>query len=447
MNGDFLTDVGGQFADVNVLRHGPSRCNPRDTRLSCNDYDFVIEPESGCTTARAAKLEAIRDRVNLAPIGRVSPVLLAAALLSASAGCTTRPRPAPVDEGAFWPTYMGTPSRAPFAEQRITDEPPTELWSSGVGPAIRGVPVVTDEVIIAASTDRKIQTISRLDGSVFWRKKLDGPPVDPLVIGGVIYTATEDKGRLRALEIVEGDEIWKRDSPSVATPITAVGDTLYVAAEDGSVVALVSGEEELWRVFFRRVASAGPLVLDSLIVYVAYDSVFVLDRSDATLLSRAASSEIFVGEPASDGQLLYLATERGSIFAWRLPDLEFLWQASGFGNFVSGPVVAGDDGYVVSRSGQLVRFDPQDGSAAIIARLNDAVVTLPTVVANGVLLGTLRGHLHFCRRNGEEVWDVELEGSIESPVVVHEGRIIVPMYSKRGGALSSGSQGRLVELR
>ncbi|UCF69247.1 MAG: PQQ-binding-like beta-propeller repeat protein, partial [Acidobacteriota bacterium] len=218
-------------------------------------------------------------------------------------------------------------------------------------------------------------------------------------------------------------------------------------AEDGSVLALVSGEEELWRVYFRRVASAGPLVLDSLIVYVAYDSVFVLDRSDATLLSRAASSEIFVGEPASDGRALYLATERGSIYAWRLPDLEFLWQASGFGNFIAGPVVAGDDGYIVSRSGQLVRFDPKDGSAEIIARLNDAVVTLPTVVANGVLLGTLRGRLHFCRRNGEAVWDVELEGSIESPVVVHEGRIIVPMYSRRSGTLSSGSQGRLVELR
>lgn len=416
--------------------------------MSCNDNYFeVSQPDSGCTTARAPKLEAIRGGVNFTPDGRVAVVLLATAILSLFAGCSTRPRPAPVDEGAFWPTYMGTPSRAPFAEQQIASEPPTTLWSSGVGPAIRGVPVVTDEVIIAASTDRKIQTISRLDGSVLWRRKLDGPPVDPLVIGGVIYTATEDKGRLRALEVVEGDEIWKRDSPSVATPISVIGDTLYVAAEDGSVLALVSGMEELWRVYFRRVASAGPLVLDSLVVYVAYDSVFVLNRSDATLLSRASSSEIFVGEPASDGQALYLATERGSIYAWRLPDLEFLWQASGFGNFVSGPVVAGDDGYIVSRSGELVRFDPQDGSAAIIARLDDAVVALPTVVANGLLLGTLGGRLHFCRRNGEAVWDVELEGSIELPVIVHEGRIVVPMYSQRGGALSSGSQGRLVELR
>jgi outer membrane protein assembly factor BamB len=276
---------------------------------------------------------------------------------------------------------------------------------------------------------------------------MDGPPVDPLVIGGVIYAASENKGKLVALDAVDGDEIWKRDSPSVATPISVIDDTMYVAAEDGSLLALAAGRDEVWRVFFTRAASAGPLLLDSLIVYVAFDSVYVLDRRDARLLSKAASPEIFIGEPASDGSSLYLVTERGSIYCWRLPDLEFVWQASGFGNFVSGPVVTGGDGYVVSRSGRLIRFDPATGSAAIIAMVNDVVIAPPTVVENGVLLGTLGGRLHFVRRNGEPAWDVELDGSIESPVMVHEGRLIVPMYSKRSGMLSSGSEGKIVELR
>lgn len=343
--------------------------------------------------------------------------------------------------------YLGTPSRAPFAQLRIADQPPTTLWESGVGPAIRGVPVVTDEVIVAASTDRKIQTVSRVDGSTLWRRGLPGPPVDPLVVGGVIYAASENKGKLVALEVEEGDDIWERDAPSVNTPISVVDDTLYVAAEDGSLLALAEGRNEVWRVYFRRAASAGPLLIDSLIVYVAYDSVYVLDRRDAQTIARTSSPEIFIGEPASDGKNLYLVTERGSIYSWRLPDLEFIWQVSGFGNFASGPVVAGNDGYAVSRSGNLVRFDPVSGSASIIATLGDAVIAPPTVVANGVLIGTLGGHLHFCRRNGAAVWDVQLDGSIESPTIVHEGRLIVPMYSKRRGTLSSGSEGKIVELR
>lgn len=343
--------------------------------------------------------------------------------------------------------FLGTPSRAPFAQLLIADQPPTTLWESGIGPAIRGVPVVTDEVIVAASTDRKIQTVSRVDGSTLWRRGLPGPAVDPLVVGGVIYTASENKGKLVALEVEEGDDIWEHDAPSVSTPISIVDDTLYVAAEDGSLLALASGRDEVWRVYFRRAASAGPLLLDTLIVYVAYDSVHVLDRRDARLIAKAGSPEIFIGEPASDGSNLFLVTERGSIYSWSLPDLEFIWQASGFGSFVSGPVVAGNDGYVVSRSGNLVRFDPASGSASVIATLGDAVLAPPTVVSNGVLVGTLGGRLHFCRRNGAPVWDVELDGSIEYPTIVHEGRLIVPIYSKRRGTLSSGSEGKIVELR
>ncbi len=416
--------------------------------MSRNDYATgACRGDFPGSTARPPKLEAFCGSVNFPRKSPTALAILGAITLILPAGCSTRPRPAPVDEGVFWPMYLGTPSRTPFAGLRITEEPPTILWTSGVGPAIRGVPVVTDEIIVAASTDRKIQTVSRVDGSTLWRRGMDGPPVDPLVIGGVIYAASENKGKLVAIDVVEGDDIWERDSPSVATPISVIDDTLYVAAEDGSLIALASGREEVWRVFFRRAASAGPLLLDSLIVYVAYDSVYVLDRRDARLFSKAASPEIFIGEPASDGSSLYVVTERGSIYSWRLPDLEFAWQASGFGNFVSGPVVAGDDGYVVSRSGRLVHFDPASGSASIIAALDDAVIAPPTVVANGVLVGTLGGRLHFCRRNGEPVWDVELDGSIESPVMVHEGRLIVPMYSKRRGMLSSGSEGRIVELR
>lgn len=415
-----------------------------------SDHGFLTGGEQTrlpVSTARPPKLGALRGGVNFPPAGRTALAVLGGMVLLLAAACSTRPRPAPVDEGAFWPMYLGTPTRAPFAQLRITEQPPTTLWETGVGPAIRGVPVVTDEVIIAASTDRKIQTVSRVDGSTLWRRGLPGPSVDPLVVGGVIYAATENKGKLIALEVEEGDDIWERDAPSVATPISVVNDTLYVAAEDGSLQAVASGRNEVWRVFFRRPASAGPLLLDSLIVYVAYDSVHILDRRDARLLAKAASPEIFIGEPASDGSNLYLVTERGSIYSYSLPQLNFNWQASGFGNFVSGPVIAGDDGYVVSRSGKLVRFDPASGSASIVASLADAVVAPPTVVANGVIVGTLGGWLHFRRRNGEPVWDVELDGSIESPTLVHEGRLIVPMYSKRRGTLSSGSQGRIVELR
>ena len=152
--------------------------------------------------------------------------------------------------------------------------------------------------------------------------------------------------------------------------------------------------------------------------------------------------------PASDGAMVFEATEGGSIVAWTLPDLEFSWKASGFDAFIAGPVIAGTVGYAVTTTGQLIQFDPKDGSARIIARVNEAFQTSPIVVANGILLGSLAGRLHFLSRDGEPLWSVKLDGTIEEPVSVYEGRIIVPIYGPVSGTFGIGSyRGRLLELR
>lgn len=381
---------------------------------------------------------------------RWTPTLALALAATLAAACVHRPRPAPADAGAFWPAYLGDATRAPFKSQPVGEQPPTVLWTASLGSGIRGMLVVTDEVIVAATADRNIQTLSRQDGSLFWRRRLDGPPVSPLLAGDVIYTATEDKGRLRSLDLIEGADHWGRRLPSVRVPIALAGDTLLAATDAGSLMAFLTDEfreEPLWHSRFSRAPSAGPLVLDNGIVYIAFDSLFVVNRRDGQRQAAAHSPEIFVGEAASDGSTIYLTTEKGSLVAWSIPDLQFLWQASGFQSFLAGPVLAPPYGYAVTRSGEVIRFRPEDGSAEIIARAHGSVVTPPTVVENGLLIGTLGGMLYFFSRDGQPVWDIALEGSIESPTVVHEGRIVVSLYGRGGGALSSGLRGKVVELR
>ncbi len=379
-----------------------------------------------------------------------TPTLAVALTAMLAASCVPRPRPAPVDAGAFWPAYLGNAARAPFTSQPVSEQPPTVLWTASLGSGIRGMLVVTDEVIVAATADRNIQTLSRQDGSLFWRRRLDGPPVSPVLAGEVIYTATEDNGRLRSLDLIEGGDLWRRRLPSVRVPIALAGDTLFAATDAGSLVAFLTDEDDeepLWNVRFPRAPSAGPLVLEKGIVFIAFDSLFVVSRRDGKRQAATHSPEIFVGEAASDGSAIYLTTEKGSLVAWSLPDLEFLWQASGFQSFLAGPVLAPPYGYAVTRSGEVIRFRPEDGSAEIIARARGSVVAPPTVVENGLLIGTLTGMLYFFTRDGRPVWDIALEGSIESPTVVHEGRIVVPLYGRGGGTLGSGLRGKVVELR
>lgn len=344
--------------------------------------------------------------------------------------------------------YLGNPGRTPFLAERISEREPTEVWSTAVGAGLNGMPIVTDELIVATTTDRSIKTISPQDGSTFWEDRLEGPPVSPLVIAGVIYTATEQEGRLRAMELREGDKLWERELPSVRHPIAISADTLYVATENGVAFASSGEENPIWMTRLPQVPIAGPLVVDDWLIYVTHDSIYTLDRFTGSRRTSAPGPEILIGEAASDGDRVYLASETGSLLAWSLPDLEPAWQATGFGNFLTGPVVAEGHGYAVTRTGDLVRFQTEDGSASIIAHCGGTMVAAPIVVGNGVLLGTLDGHLHFVSRDGDPIWMVQLDGSIEYPAFVHSGRILVPMHGPVGGPLgTSPLRGKLTELR
>ncbi len=396
---------------------------------------------------RAPKLEARRGGVNLDPRGALR-ALLGAAVVALQAGCSAPANPAPVDAGVYWPTYMGNVARTPFLGQRVNSNPPSVMWSQAIGAAMRGMPIVTEEVIIAATTDRNVHTLNRLDGSTYWRKKLDGPPTQLLAVGKTIYVGTEDRGQLVTLDAVEGNDTWDFEVWSVDRPLTLAGDTLFAASEDGSLLAIEVGQEEpLWQAVFPRKASASPLIVDGWLIYVAYDSIYLIDRIRAERRATAYSPEIFIGEAATDGETLYLATEVGSLVAWSLPDLEFLWQASGFGNFTAGPVLVDSVGYALNRVAKLIRFDARNGSTEIIADAGGTVIASPVVVQNGILFGTMEGHLHFFSRNGEPIWEVELEGSIENPPFVHDGRIVVTLYGVAGSIMSAGAHGRVVELR
>lgn len=410
------------------------------------------------TCFRAAKIDRASLSVNLSD--RRLALLWLALLLVLPWACVQPPRPVPSSGGTFWPTYMGNIARAPFLAEEVSDREPSIVWSTGVGTGIQGMPVITEQAIIAATSDRYIEVLNREDGSTFWRKRLEGPPVSPLVMGDIIYTATQGEGRLRSLDLEIGADLWKQRLPSVNVPLSMSGDTLYAATENGLLVAYdecsrskgagacyTRQGEPVWQTGFMRPPSAGPIVIDDAIVFTAFDSIFILDRFSGKRRAATHSGEVLVGEVASDGQMLYMTSERGSLLAWRAADLELAWQTSGFGGFLAGPVIADGFGYAVSRTGALIRFRTADGNAEIIAECRGPVVAPPTLVRNGILIGTMEGRLHFLSREGDPVWEKQLDGSIETPVAVHEGRILVTMYGRVNRPLGSPFRGKVVELR
>jgi outer membrane protein assembly factor BamB len=264
-----------------------------------------------------------------------------------------------------------------------------------------------------------------------------------------VYALSQGEGKLQVLELSEGKTIFELDMPSTDVPAIMVDGTLYVATERGTLHAIDSRrQEELWNVELRSRPVAGPLVVDRGVAYFTRDSLHLLDASTGRRIGSRPVHDRIAGEAASDGRRIFVGTEAGSIRAWSIERLEPLWATSGFDTFRSGPALDDDAGYLVTRSGDLVRFDTDNGSARILARLPGAAVGPPTLVRNGILVGTLQGELVFVDRNGNTHWQVDLEGSVEGPVYVHAGRVIVPMYGPVGGPLGTKPlRGKITELR
>lgn len=119
-------------------------------------------------------------------------------------------------------------------------------------------PWVGAEVTIAAFANGQLMAFGNEDGRPLWQYTVSQPQgrtelerlvdVDgtPLVIDDVVYVAGY-QGRLAALDLNTGQELWSRPGGSLQSPATDSGNA-YVALSDGSVVAYnLYNRSEVWK--------------------------------------------------------------------------------------------------------------------------------------------------------------------------------------------------------
>jgi outer membrane protein assembly factor BamB len=308
------------------------------------------------------------------------------------------------------------------------------VWRAAAGRGSVGAPAVGDRVTVTASVDRWVYALDTRTGRLFWRFRGDAPfGTGPLVSGGKVFVASEGhEGRVTAIRLESGKRAWQTAVGDVASPL-AIRDTLVYGAtqsggEHGRVFAL--GTQKGHVLWSRAIGGtrSGPLIAgQQLVVVTLTDSIFVLDRLNGRVVTRAALSTSTIAPLALAGDsTAILASPGGIVMGITLPSGAERWRVVTGAPMAGAPAVAHDTVFALTNDCVLWTIPLASPSVADSAGLGCGTSVGATVLRSGVLIATVRGEvLLFDRGSGARVWADTLSSPLRHPPIVRNRQMFV----------------------
>lgn len=342
--------------------------------------------------------------------------------------CVPVTRPAPERQTSSWVTTLGTPAHDYSANDSLHPEPRL-VWRVDAGRASRGAPAIAEGVIVVGTVDRMVLVIERQTGEVLWRKRLaSGIGGGPLLDDDRIYVATElEDGRVYALRLRDGRQLWSHRPRFVTAPPALSGDALFVGTERGLVLCYDADRGDVrWRRTLGAPVRAAPVATENAVIVAAGESLYVLNRHDGTSQRTLVTEGAVLAAPALVGSALYLGTSAGHITRLRLPSLEIAWNVDVREPVAGSVAVAHDTVYALTRSGTLWTIPVDAPGGARNVKLGIAALAGPTPLARGVLVGSVSGEILLVDpATGNPVWHTRVDGPIEQPPLVSDRMLVV----------------------
>jgi outer membrane protein assembly factor BamB len=287
----------------------------------------------------------------------------------------------------------------------------------GGRPEFHGLPLVTDELIVIGSDDRRpdgigyVYAFERLTGKVRWKHRAGaGVPTDVLRLGPRAYAITL-QDELVCLDLESGGRKWTLPSGAsnpehfiTATP-AAAERRVFSGGLNGLVQAAdAESGQPIWkRELGARVSTSLAVVDDALYLGVSDGRMLRLDLGTGATLAQLAFGGVPNRMPARVGGLLFSLVWMGEqdvrlrAADLRLAGLEWTRGAGG-GDYWSsarphllrGRIVLGSD------NGQLVALRPEDGSLDWARSLRGSIAGIGSDETT-LYVGTVKGTVYALR--------------------------------------------------
>ena len=230
--------------------------------------------------------------------------------------------------------------------------------------------------LLALKKDRKAGEETRLDiNGGEWVKQIEGAIVGGPTLAeeeGLVLVGSDD-GNLYAYKTTEdnpGRLAWRFPAKGEIWSPPAVGDgAVYFGSMDRHVYALALGEELnqaerlLWKYKTGGAVVGKPLLLEGMVIVGSFDGkLYAIDSKEGDLLWSFEGDDWFWAGPVSDGERIYAANLRGTVYALDKSGNRS-WTFPAESPVVSRPLVIGDELVVGTDEGKLHLLDARSGDS------------------------------------------------------------------------------------
>lgn len=267
----------------------------------------------------------------------------------------------------------------------------------------------------------RLQFLTLSRGDNHGRLKPKGTPQSGLVVKDSLgYFANGPiKSNLKCVNLLNGKTIWKKMVKDALIGSIIVNNKLIIGSSEGALVArdLYSGDL-IWAYQNKERFSATPILVGDML-YMATDrgTVLAIDPTDGTEKMKIDLDSPTVNAPVYK-KYIYFTSVTGDIFAVDPNSNSVVWEKNiGFPIWTS-PAVGKSKLYIGHSGGEVVAMNTEDGE--INWRFNTTDVIRSSVIAinNYVIAGTMSGELYCLDGyDGSLVNQRKLKGAIlTSPV-------------------------------
>ena len=218
------------------------------------------------------------------------------------------------------------------------------------------------EDLVYAGSDGLVEARAEADGRAAWRRPVPGRVLSLHWDAGWLFTQTE-QGPFLSIRAVDGEILWQKDFGSpLSAPPAAAGDRVYLPLKDGRVVALtLQTGVEIWTHKLAE-SAAGILPVGDRVFIGARDNQFYsLSAADADADWRWRTGADLLGLPVLDAKRVYFIALDNVLRGHDRNNGSMMWKQVLPVRPFTGPLLSGETLIVSGVAAELFAYNTRDG--------------------------------------------------------------------------------------